>query len=230
VRAMARATPGTTTAALNAFIADDLAHHAAEPAFRDESFPGAASITINEEVAHAPPGPRILRAGDIVTIDAAIRLNGWCADAAACLVIGPASPDAARLIQAAREATSAAIGALQPGRRWSEAAAAAVRAASAHGCSVLSGFAGHGIGQRLQEPPSASFPDPGGGQEPSTCQDFVLRPGMVLTVEPLLILGRPVVLGLDDAWTVVTADRSAAAHEERTVAVTRSGPQVLTAR
>ena len=247
--AAASARPGTTTRALDALIAGRIRSAGAEPVMRAAGFPGAASITLNEEVVHAPPGPRILRGGDIATIDASLRLDGWCVDAATTVRVGTAWHSGVLKLQlAATEALSAAIAVIAPGRRWSEVAEAAAGVARRATCSLVVEYAGHGIGRNLHEPPAAPFhwdsggdgsqpvalpvppirPD-SGGHPPPARQDFILRPGMVLTIEPVLVLGRPEVLGLDDAWTVVTADRSAAAHEERTVAVTRGGALVLTA-
>jgi len=234
-RAAAGCVPGATTRALDRDLADWIRAAGAEPVFPESGFPAASAISVNEEVAHAPPGPRILRDGEVVTIDAALRLDGWCADAAVARVIGARSADAGRLAAAARSAVDAAVAAVAPGRWWSDVASEAMGIAGQSGCSIVGEYAGHGIGRGLQEPPSAGFQRPGGpkgaggGKQGAAWQDFVLRPGMVFTVEPVLVLGRPEVLGLDDAWTVVTADRSAAAHEERTVAVTRAGALVLTA-
>ena len=227
--ARARAVPAATTAQIEAWVAGQMTAAGARPVMRDAGFPGAASITINEEVAHAPPGPRRLRGGDIVTIDAALSLDGWCADAAVAVGVGAVSPQVRALLAAALASVQAVVAAIRPGERWSRVARSAAAAAGPRGCSIVAEYAGHGIGRALQETPPAPFWPDSGGQTPPAGQDFVLRPGMLLTVEPVLVLGRPQVLGLDDAWTVVTADRSAAAHEERTVAVTGAGALVLTA-
>lgn len=222
--------PGLTTAEIDAAVRARIAAVGAEPVMLEAGFPGAASITIDEEVSHAPPGPRVLRGGQVVTVDAALRLNGWCADAARVAVVGePAGPDRARLAAAARGAVRAAVAAAGPGVRWSAVSRAALGEAARAGCRVVPDCPGHGIGRGLHEAPEASFAGFESGQEGSACQDFVLRPGMVLTIEPVLVLGRPDTVVLDDAWTVVTADRSAAAHEEETVAVTGTGVLVLTA-
>jgi methionyl aminopeptidase len=228
--AAAQARIGMTTARVNARIATAIHASGAEPAFGQQGFPGVASITINEEVVHAPPGPRMLREGDVVTIDAALRLNGWCADAARTFILGaPRSAQDSALVAAAARAVRAVVQAIRPGQYWSAVAAHARRIAAEARCALVPEYAGHGIGRSLQEPPAAPFWPDSGGQTPPAGQDFVLRPGMVLTVEPILVLDRPELLGLDDGWTVVTADRSAAAHEECTVAVTGAGALVLTA-
>jgi methionyl aminopeptidase len=230
-RAVAGVSPGITTAEIDRRIAADIAAAGAEPLGQEVGFPAAASVCINEEAVHGVPGPRIVRAGDVVTIDAALRLGGWCVDAARAVLVGKGSEEARRLVAAARGAVEAAIAAMRPGRRWSEVAAEAARVARGAGCAVVAEYAGHGIGRELHEPPACPFarnPAESGGQRPSPGQDFILRPGMTLTIEPVLTLGGPAVLGLDDGWTVATADRSWAAHEERTAAVVRRGSEVLT--
>lgn len=221
--------PGLTTLRIDEAIADLIRSAGAEPLAPEAGFLGVCSVCINEEAVHAPPGPRIVRAGDVVTIDAALRLNGWCADAARTLVVAPATPESTRLAAAALSAANAAIAAVRPGARWSNVAAAAQAEALRAGCFLVPTLSGHGIGRRLHEPPACPFGAPGGGNRGASGQDFVLRPGMVLTIEPVLALGAPEVLGLDDGWTMATADRASAAHEERTVAVTRHGAVVLTA-
>ncbi|MFM9995253.1 MAG: type I methionyl aminopeptidase [Phycisphaerales bacterium] len=240
--AVREARAGMTTGAIDARICAAIRNAGAEPVLlggrRGDGppFPACCSITVNEEVVHGVPGARILRAGDVVTIDAALRLDGWCADAARATVIGVA-PDAstAGLVRAAREALDAAIGAMTPGVAWSVAARAAARAARAAGVRLVSAYAGHGIGRRLHEPPEACFLGPGSGRGWASGQDFILRPGMVLAVEPIVTEGLgggssdPELIGTDDGWTVLARDRSRACHEERTVAVTRGGPVVLTA-
>lgn len=222
--------PGTTTAEINAAVRARIEGAGAEPVMLAAGFPGAASITIDEEASHAPPGPRVLRDGQVVSVDAALRLDGWCADAARVLIVGEsARSDRARLAAAARGAVRAGVAAAGPGVRWSAVCRAVADEAARAGCRVVPDCPGHGIGRLLHEPPEASFAEVASGQQGSGCQDFVLRPGMVLTIEPVLVLGRPDTVVLDDAWTVVTADRSAAAHEEETVAVTGTGVSVLTA-
>jgi methionyl aminopeptidase len=222
--AVAQARPGTRTRDLDALIAARIREAGAEPIAQKSGFPGAASITINEEAAHAPPGARMLRDGDAVSIDAALRFDGWCADAARAIAVGEApSP----LTNAAQSAFAATLSAMHPGRRWSAAVQAAASVATAHACRIVPNYSGHGIGRELHELPAAPYIS----DTPSQTRDwdFTLRPGMVLTVEPILVQGRPDLLTLDDGWTVVTADRSWAAHEERTIAITRNGALDLTA-
>lgn len=221
--------PGVSTASLNDMIRAMMLAEDAEPLMQAEGFPGAVSITINEEVTHAPPGPRLIREGQIVTVDAALRFGGWCADAARVTVVGGVGdPEHRRLAAAARDAIRNGLAAMGPGVPWSRVRRTIAATAEAAGFRLMPTCSGHGIGRALHEPPEASFAENRSGQRASACQDFVLRPGMVLTIEPVLVVGRPEPLVLEDAWTVVTADRSAAAHEEETVAVTGTGVSVLT--
>jgi methionyl aminopeptidase len=234
-RAAELARPGITTGQLDAWLHDQIRSAGAVPIMhgyrgqRGEAlpFPAAAAICINEEVVHAIPGPRLLRPGDIVTLDCALSLDGWCADAALTVLLGESDPQRTRLAQAAREVLAAAIEAIRPGRPWSQVAVAAGGTAQQAGFELLGDFAGHGIGRSLHEPPAAAFESP---EHPAAAArlDFILRPGMAFTIEPVLVPGRAGVLALEDGWTVLTADRAPAAHEERTVAVTRTGVRILT--
>lgn len=219
--------PGVTTRSIDAMVRRWIAEAGAEPAAeavgaRGEPFPGVCSISVNEEAVHGVPGPRIIRAGDVVTVDAAVRFAGWCADAAVAIAMPAADPDSVRLVGAARTAAAAVARAMLPGRRWSELAPIAADTAARHGCSVVEGWSGHGIGRDPHERPALP-------PVPAAAEDFTLRPGMVLAVEPILCLGNPATVELDDGFTVCTADRSWACHEEHTVAISRAGPVVLTA-
>jgi methionyl aminopeptidase len=243
-RALACCTPGVTTRDLDRAIGSEIEAAGALPILRGwketpdgPAFPGSSCICVNEEAAHGIPGPRILRAGDVVSIDLSLRLNGWCADAARATVVGDGAPDARLLVDAVREAVTLAADAAKPSRRWSEVAAIVADVARRGHLRVAEGLSGHGIGRDLHEPPSASFTEEPTGLAASTLQDFTLRPGMVLTIEPVFILdgpagpqqGKPALTELDDGFTVVTLDRAWACHEEVMVAVTRQGPRTLTA-
>lgn len=228
--------PGMTTAEVDAAIEEQIREGGAVPVMRGyrgrngdaPPFPGVSAISINEEVVHAIPGPRIIRGGDLLTIDCALSLGGWCCDAAISTVVGEATDGRTGLVEAARAAVWACIDAAAAGRKWSEVAAAGVRACRAQGAEVHPEFAGHGIGRRLHEQPEVSF-NPRLQSAGAGGLDFVLRPGMVLTIEPVVVRAQTRMIGMDDGWTVVTADRSPAAHEERTIAVGRRGARVLTA-
>lgn len=231
-RAVAGVGPGATTADLADRIESDMRGAGAEPVMRTAGFPAAASICLNEEASHAIPGPRRVHAGDLVTIDAALRFDGWCTDYARAMGVPPVSPATAALLSGARAATAAGIAAIQPGRPWSEVAAAARSAAASFGLHILAPLSGHGIGRDLHEPPAAGFDGGFGGDSsghgPPGCKDFVLRAGMAITIEPVVVRDHAAVQVLDDAWTIVTANRTWAAREERTVGVTPTGAVDLT--
>lgn len=206
-------------------------------------FPAVVCISVNDEVVHGAPGPRALAAGDLVSIDAGLRLDGWCADAAASLVIPGASASAMHareLVERTRAILDLAATMMHPGERWSVIARALEQASVRAGCGVVIEYVGHGIGADLHEAPKAPAYWTGFAGE-----DFTLEPGMVLAIEPILTrLPTPAALRdepgqparrtpvrlLADGWTVVTADGSLACHEEHMIAVTASGPRVLTAR
>jgi methionyl aminopeptidase len=259
--AVESARAGVTTAELDNQIAARIAASGAEAILKGfrrsdgPGFPACSSICVNEEVVHGVPGDRILRDGDLVTIDLALRQNGWCADVARALVIGPRGDGESRseraaasqsLAQGAARCVSAGLSAMAAGRQWSEVAGAVAREAGVLGVCLVGAYAGHGIGRDLHEPPEAWLGDgaptrdasragtPATGPEGTGGQDFVLRPGMVLTLEPIVMegpgaaAGRAAMIALDGGWTVLAGDRRRACHEERTVAITRGGPVVLT--
>jgi methionyl aminopeptidase len=191
-------------------------------------FPGAACICVNEEVVHAVPSDRIVREGDAVTVDVAIRdAAGWCADAAVTVVAG-VGRRAQPLADLGRAALGAAIDRAGPGVMWSHVVQAAAGVAQRAGCQLVSGYCGHGIGRLMHELPRLCFGV--AAAEAPRNHDVRLEPGMVVTLEPIVVEGPPTELvTLDDGWTVVTSSRAWAAHEERTVAITRRGCEVLTA-
>jgi methionyl aminopeptidase len=189
-----------------------------------EGFPGYTCISVNEEVVHGIPGKRALREGDIVTLDLAMSLDGYCSDTAITVAVGRIAPAAQRLLDVTRETLTLAIQNIKPGRKWSDVARLMQHYVERHGYSVVREFVGHGIGQLMHEEPKVpnfvSFEQLRG--------DFLLRAGMTLAVEPMVVAGRRDVKLLKDGWTVVTEDNHRAAHFEHTVAVTPSGVDVLT--
>ncbi|MGI9013878.1 MAG: type I methionyl aminopeptidase [Phycisphaerales bacterium] len=188
-------------------------------------FSGCICVSINEEVVHGIPRERRLVEGDLVSLDCGVRFEGWCADAAITIPVGAIQQDEALLLEAAQQTLRGAIQAMQPGRRWSTVAAVMERRAEMAGFGVVREFVGHGIGRELHEQPQV----PGFISDRFRQQhDFTLEPGMTLAVEPMLTLGSPATETLDDGWTVVTVDRVPAAHFEHTIAITPTGPLVLT--
>ena len=204
-------------------------------------FPAACCTSVGNEVVHGIPGDRVLRAGELVTIDVGARIDGWCADAAITVPVpGGAAADAlAGFVADAWEVLHAGIALMQPGQRWSDVADRMQRLAVSRGHGMVDGWHGHGVGRDVHEAPNAPSVVSAGLR---TDRDFTLMPGMVLAVEPILVMGARGTIDAcgnavcvptrvaADGWTVEVADGLVAAHVEHTVAVTRRGPRILTRR
>lgn len=222
--------PDVSTADLNALAEDMIAAAGGEPLFKGVRstqakfpYPAALCTSVNEEVVHGIPGTRVLAAGDIISVDCGARLDGYCGDAAITIPVGQVRPEVRRLMDVTREALEAAIREIRPGRKWTDVARVLQRHVEQAGFSVVREFVGHGIGRSLHEDPKVpNFVERG-------ARTFDLVPGLALAVEPMVNMGQPDVCYGDAAgWTVVTRDRSWAAHFEHTIAVTGSGCDVLT--
>jgi methionyl aminopeptidase len=215
--------PGISTLELDLEVEALIRRLGAEPAFKGyRGFPATICISINEEVVHGiPAAHRRVKEGDIVGIDLGAIVDGYYADAAFTLAVGEIPPKVERLIDVTREALELAIVASRPGKRLGDISSTVQRHVESAGFSVVRSFVGHGIGRQLHEDPQVpNFGEPGKGP--------VLRPGMVLAIEPMVTMGHWEVRVLEDRWTAVTADGSLAAHFEETVAITEHGPDVLT--
>lgn len=222
-RVAALVAPGVTTADLDAFAEREVRARGAEPAFKGyRGFPATLCTSVNDEVVHGIPSPkRVLRAGDIVSVDMGVRLDGFYGDSAVTVPVGRIAPEAGRLLDVTREALWAAIGEVKVGARVSDIGHAVQQYVEAHGFSVVREFVGHGIGAALHEEPQIpNYGERGRGPR--------LAEGMVLAIEPMVNAGRPAVKVLRDGWTAVTKDGSLSAHFEHTVAVGADGPLVLT--
>ena len=215
---------GVTTAELDA-LAERLVREAgAEPAFKGyRGYPATLCASINQEVVHGiPSAARALRAGDIVSLDMGVKLDGYYGDSAVTVPVGDVPEKTRELLCVTREALERAIAQVRVGGRLSDIGHAVQQWVESHGFSVVREFVGHGIGERLHEEPQIpNYGQPGRGPK--------LAEGMVLAIEPMVAMGRPDVKVLGDGWTAVTKDGSLAAHFEHTVAVTAAGPLVLTA-
>lgn len=245
--ALDAARPGVSTLEINALVERLLRGAGAEPLFLgyrqgdSPAFPGVCCVSVNEEAVHGVPGKRILGGGDLVKVDIGLRRGGWCADAASSVVVpgGGASGGRARLREGTRRVLELCIGMMRPGVRWSTIGGAAERETLEMGLGLVTEFVGHGVGRSLHEPPTAPCFRTG-----FRGADFELRAGMVIAVEPILTLDgagawlpgpdpaprcRSRVRTLEDRWTVVTVSGASACHEERTVLVTDTGAEVLTA-
>jgi methionyl aminopeptidase len=216
------ALPGVTTLELGRLAAERTRARGASPAFLGyHGYPASLCISVNEEVIHGIPSGRALREGDLVGLDFGAVLRGWYADSASTVVVGRGAARAIALAEATSTALARAIAAARPGGTIGDIGAAVQATAEAGGWAVVRDFVGHGVGRRLHEPPHVpNYGTAGTGP--------VLRPGMVLAIEPMLTAGGHRVRTLADGWTAVTADGSLAAHFEHTVAVTEDGPVVLT--
>ena len=185
-------------------------------------YPAHTCISVNEEVVHGIPSlRRVLRDGDIVSLDIVVWHEGYVGDNACTLPVGLISPERARLLQVSREALDRGIQQARVGQRIGDISAAIQQHVEAAGFSVVRDMVGHGVGVRMHEPPEIpNFGRRGTGDR--------IRPGMTLAIEPMVNAGGYRTKTLDDGWTVVTADGSASAHFEHTVLTTESGPEILT--
>jgi methionyl aminopeptidase len=227
-RAMAR--PGTRTIEIDQAVEALYAKYGAIPLFKGYPgarvpFPAVTCISLNEQVVHGIPGPRVIKEGDLVKIDTACKLNGWCADAAITIVVGEVRPEWRRLVQVAEEVLQIATQELGRRKWWSEIASRMQQHAEGAGFSVVQQYVGHGIGRIMHENPQV----PNFVSREMRKHDFRLEEGLVLAIEPMVNMGRADVRTLGDHWTVVTRDGLPSVHVEHTLAVTKEGIVVVTA-
>jgi methionyl aminopeptidase len=218
-----RVRPGVTTAELDAAAAALLAAHGARSApAMVYGFPGTVLISLNEEIVHGVPGPRVIEAGDLVKLDVTVELDGYVADAARTVTIAPAGDLAQRLAACALSAFDAGLGVARAGVKVNAIGRAVEREVRRHGFAVVGGLAGHGVGRTIHEEPSVpNWYD--------AWQTDVLTRGLVLTIEPMISAGSPHTVQERDGWTLRTKDRSLSAHHEHTLVITDGAPIVLTA-
>lgn len=214
--------PGVTTAHLDQLIHAHIVKNGAKPNFLGYGgFPATACISVNDEVIHGIPGSRVLKEGDIVSIDTGCVKDGFHGDAARTFPVGEVSDEAKRLIRVTRESFFEALKVVRAGMRIGDIGAAVAAYVERHGYSVVRDFTGHGIGRALHEDPAVpNYGTAGRGVR--------LRPGMVLAIEPMVNMGDCRVRILSDKWTTVTVDGALSAHYENTVAVTEGEPEILT--
>lgn len=214
--------PGITTGELDALTRRLIEGMKAKPSFLGyNGYPGAICISINDEVIHGIPGRRVVLPGDVVSLDVGVFYNGFNGDSATTVMVGVTDPDVIRLVETTKRALEAAVAAAKPGGHLSDVSHTVESIAKAAGCSVVREFVGHGVGRHLHEDPQIpNYGAPGRGP--------LLKPGMTLAIEPMVNLGRPEVVVLEDKWTVVTRDGKPSAHFEHTVAVLEESVEVLT--
>jgi methionyl aminopeptidase len=222
--------PGITTGEIDAAIEKFFVEQGAIPLFKGVPgkvpFPAVACISVNEEVVHGIPGKRVLREGDVVSIDTGCKLDGWCGDAAITHPVGKVEFEAQRLLDVTRGVLMLAIDLMGKKSKWSEVAAEMAKYVRDAGMSVVESFVGHGIGREMHEDPQVpNFVSP----QLRRNGDFSLESGLVIAVEPMVNLGTKHVRSLPDHWTQATQDGKPSAHFEHTIALTDDGPQVLTA-
>jgi methionyl aminopeptidase len=220
--------PGITTGDLDRIARDVLEAHDARSNFLGYGyppFPGVICASVGAEVVHGVPGERVLVEGELCSIDFGAIVEGWHGDAAVTVPVGDCPAELLELNRVAEESLWAALAAVRPGGRLSDVGAAVERVVRPHGYGLLEDYTGHGIGREMHEPPFVPNTAPQGPGK-----GMVLDVGLVVAIEPMVTLGSPETVVLDDDWTVVTADGRQAAHWEHTVAVTPDGPWVLTAR
>ncbi len=213
---------GVTTVYLDSIAEKEMRKNNAEPAFKGyQGFPASLCISVNNQVVHGIPGPRILREGDIVSIDMGIKYKGYFSDLAFTQGIGKISPEAKRLITTTKKALFQGIKKARIGGFLSDISYNIEIYVKKKGFSVVKDFVGHGIGKELHEEPQIpNFGPPGEGPR--------LKEGMVLAIEPMVNAGGSEVTIEPDKWTVVTMDKSLSAHFEHTVAISSRGPEILT--
>ena len=214
--------PGITTGELDREAEAIIRRLGGEPAFKGyRGFPASICTSVNEEVVHGIPGRRVLKEGDIVGVDVGAKVSGYFGDGARTFGVGTISEEAGRLIEVTQEALTRGIQQAVLGGRLSNISFAIQSYVESFGYSVVRDFVGHGIGSQIhQDPQVPNFGSPNHGVE--------LKKGMALAIEPMVNVGGPEVLVLDDGWTVVTRDRKLSCHFEHTVVVGEDPPEILT--
>lgn len=216
--------PGITTAELDDIAHDAIRARGATPSFLGyHGFPAVICTSVNEEVVHGIPGERILHAGDLISVDCGAIIEGWHGDAAISIRVGELAPEIATLSSVTKQSLWEGIAQARAGNRLSDIGHAVEQIIRANGdYGIVQEYVGHGIGSQMHmHPPVPNFGAPGRGP--------TLQVGMALAIEPMATMGSPEVGVLQDAWTVVTDDGLWASHWEHTVAITPTGPWVLTA-
>jgi methionyl aminopeptidase len=221
---MKAAQPGMATSELDELAERGIRKAGGVPTFKGyNGFPGSICASVNDEVVHGIPGSRVLREGDLLSIDIGTTLDGYVSDSAVTVAIGNVSPSARRLIEVTQECLAIGIAEMKPGNHVGDIGAAVQVHAERHGYGVVRELVGHGVGRAMHEEPQVpNYGERGTGME--------LRAGLVLAIEPMITQGGPKIRILPDRWTVVTADGKLAAHFEHTIAVTENGPKILTLR
>ncbi len=215
--------PGITTGLLDDIAVEALKRSGAKSSSLGyHRYPKSICTSVNDEIVHGIPGERVLKEGDIVSIDFAAVYNGWHADAAITVPVGNVSPEVQRLLKVTEDALYRGIAAARAGNRLRHISRAVQEYVEAAGFSVVRQYGGHGVGRSMHEDPQVlNYIEPGH-------PDYILKPGMVIAIEPMVIMGAKETRVLPDGWTVATEDGSYAAHFEHTVAITEGDADILT--
>lgn len=214
--------PGVTTKELDRIAEQFILQHDATPSFKGyNGFTGSICASVNNELVHGIPGDRVLKAGDIISVDIGAKYNGYHGDSAWTYPVGKIDAETERLLQVTEESLFVGLKEANPGERLSNISHAIQTYVEANGFSIVREYVGHGIGQDLHEDPQIPhYGPPNKGPR--------LKPGMVLAVEPMVNAGSRYVKTLADNWTVVTVDGKMCAHFEHTIAITDEGYEILT--
>ena len=216
---------GVSTKQIDKLVHEYIVKSGAKPTFKGYGgFPGSACISVNDEVIHGIPGKRIIRSGDIVSLDVGATYKGFVGDCAGTFPCGEISEEARKLIEVTRQSFFEGIKYARVGYRVSDISAAVQEYVESHGFSVVREYVGHGVGRQLHEAPEV----PNYRTERRTRPDPWLVKGMTLAIEPMVNAGGCAIRVLDDDWTVVTLDGSLSAHYENTIAITDGEPEILT--
>lgn len=213
--------PGITTGEMDDLAEDFIRSHAGSPSFKNyKGYPKSLCISVNEEVVHGIPGSRVLKEGDVISVDCGVYKNSYHGDSAYTFALGAVSEDIQKLMRSTRESLEAGIRKAITGNRLGDIGSAIQEHAESNGFGVVRELVGHGIGRRLHEKPEVpNYGKRGGG--------ITLKDGLVIAIEPMVNMGKKNVRQLEDGWTIVTADRLPSAHYEHTVAVQSGKADIL---
>ncbi|TPV93597.1 MAG: type I methionyl aminopeptidase [Myxococcales bacterium FL481] len=222
-RVCERVAAGVSTAQIDAWVREDTVRQGARPSqLGYKGFPAAVCTSRNAVVCHGiPSSDEVVADGDIINIDVTSEYRGFHGDTSRTVSVGTPSADARHVTDVSRRCLAAGIEVVRPGVRLGDVGAAIEALARSEGCGVVTEFAGHGIGRNMHQPPMVMHVGPPG-------KGLRLRPGMAFTIEPMITIGWPKLVRLDDGWTVLTADGSPTAQFEHTVVVTDTGCEITT--
>lgn len=214
--------PGVTTAEIDKAVYQFITQNGGQPSFLGYAgYPASVCLSVNDEVIHGIPGKRVLKEGDIVSVDVGAVVDGWHGDNAATFPVGKVSDEAQKLMDVTKQCLDTAISLVKPGVRLGDIGFAIQSLAESHGYGVVREFIGHGIGSQMHQGPDVpNYGKPGRG--------IRLEKGMTIAIEPMINLKGHEVRILSDGWTVVTRSGSVSAHFENTIAVTDDGAEILT--